>query len=299
MSQINLANVMRQNPDTLQFEVDEVAVDLMEKTWFEFQAITTFYDIYYFVKDLHSVGSSGGSLWRGDSVANKASLHSGPVRFPNFPSAPNPASWPGLRVWIETGVGIGGVEMLSRDIGGGNYRYRYAAGRALLKFRSSDISKTSNKDTEEALEGCLLPRNNNRNIMQNGDVLMLVQHARKTGTANNFGRDFRVGPNGPGANILLDASVGDAVATGSGSNISDDEVHRFKRISATSFKKMGPKFSTSTAGFASTARSAAVPVANMDDADTYFSSTFWLPTVGATDTQILEDWYLELIHAGG
>ena len=233
-----------------------------------------------------------------NDLAARWYLVGGRLTFATFDLAPLPAAnILGLRVWVESGIGIGGAWIEVRLIGS-TYLWRYVSGRAVLKFRSSDISKTTNKTTEEALEGFKLVRNNGKNIMQDNDVLFLVQHASKSGTANNFGRDFRVGPNGPGASILSDAASGDAVATGSVTNISDDEAHRFKRLSATSMKRLGPKFSISTVGFAATVRSTAFTVANMDNADTYFSSTFYL-SGGTADTQTLEDWYLELIHTGG
>lgn len=262
--------------------------------WSEFLALTPAMvanESVVFVRDKKCL-----FVW--NSLAVRWFLIGGRLVFDDFTQPPAPsAKWEGLECWVKSGIGIGGAAIVIRKIGT-DYLWRYKAGRAALKLRSSGISKTTDKTTEEALEGFLLPRNNGKSIMQNGDILMLAQYASKSGVANNFGRDFRVGPNGPGGSILLDASVGDGVATGSGSNISDDEMHRFKRISAISFKKMGPKYSVSTGGFSAGARSAAVPIANMDDADTYFSSTFWL-SGGTADTQTLEDWYLELIHTGG
>lgn len=262
--------------------------------WSEFLAITPAMvanEAVAYIRDKHCL-----FIW--NALASRWFHIGGRLVFDDFTQPPAPtAKWEGLECWVKSGIGIGGAAIVIRKVGT-DYLWRYKAGRAALKLRISDISKTTNKTTEEALEGFLLPRNNGKSIMQNGDILMLAQYASKSGTANNFGRDFRIGPNGPGANILLDASVGDAVATGSGSNISDDEVHRFKRISATSFKKMGPKYSVSNGGFTASARSAAVPIADMDFADTYFSSTFWL-SGGTADTQTLEDWYLELIHTAG
>lgn len=233
-----------------------------------------------------------------NDLAARWYLVGGRLTFATFDLLPLPAAnITGLCAWVESGIGIGGAWVEIRLIGS-TYLWRYMSGRAILKFRNSSVSKTLNKNDEEALEGFKLVRNNAKNIMQDNDILLLVQHAGKAGTANNFGRDFRVGPNGPGASITSDAASGDTVATSSGTNISDDETHRFTRLSATSMKKLGPKFSISTGGFATTARSTAFTIANMDNADTYFSSTFWV-TGGTADTQTLENWYLELIHTGG
>lgn len=98
-----------------------------------------------YITDRHSVidgVSTPGSLWRIDPTATatrKRNLVSGPIYYATFALAVAEvpaASWPNLRIWVGTGCGLGGAELISN---GTRYAHKQK-GRVLMAASTAPIA---------------------------------------------------------------------------------------------------------------------------------------------------------------
>lgn len=122
------------DPATGTFYVNGVAVTGLAKyTWAQLNGGTinpaNFGGVPILIIDAHSSPTlKGGSLWVGDASAPAGwALWSGPLCYATFDLAPNPVTYPGLRIRVLTGIGLTPVDMISNST-----RYVPVNGRANL-----------------------------------------------------------------------------------------------------------------------------------------------------------------------
>ena len=164
-------------------------------------------------------------------------------------------------------------------------RWRPVNGRVVLKQLATAYSMsgtTAVKAFEAVLPaGCL----------GNGDTLQLRYNLDKSGTAETGTITVRAGAAGTTADTTLSAFA--PIVT---TNISAGILADYKRLSATSLRKMGNGANNSAfAGQSTAAVPAAVAVSSMDAAATYL--TIWMVMSAAVETATLHDCILELVSA--
>jgi len=116
-------------------------------TWAQFTdaGFDTSITRYVHVSDRHSTAdgtSTPGSLWRIDPTVTsvrKRNLMSGPIYYATFALAVAEvpaASWPNHRIWVGTGCGLGGAELISN---GTRYAHKQK-GRVLMAASTAPIA---------------------------------------------------------------------------------------------------------------------------------------------------------------
>lgn len=225
------------------------------------------------ISDVHnnSSGIGGSYVVRDSSPAGWAQV-SGPFYYATFASAPNPATYAGWRIRVGD-CGLGGADMIAR----GGY-WRYPSGRQLVGA-VTDLTFSSNKDTEQSAIKVTVPINNSKSLLQNGDSVWIEVHGSKSGTADRISRNIRIGTD---ASTVTNNTNFDPMATVTAANIGLDEHITFHRISATSIQRDSAQAWSSNSGMSTTARYSAVAVTSLDSALQYLDLTIYL-TDGAAD----------------
>lgn len=163
--------------------------------------------IIYRVTDVHSVGSTGGSLWMADATGNRPVLLSGPLQYATLALAPDPTLYPGLRI-LPANVG----HVCKSD----GVTYRLEPSVALLSNTLADIPHPGTYTTEALLKSIQIPVDvNNNSILQNLDSIVIENAwCQKTGTANIITRRYLMGTS---------TTVGDYTSTASGQVLATTE----------------------------------------------------------------------------
>ena len=256
-------------------------------TWAQFNAGGFDLTVARFVhvSDRHSTmdgTSTPGSLWRIDPSATairKRNLVSGAIYYADYPTmiADVPvASWPNLKVWIASGVGLGGAELYNNGT-----RYKHVQkGPVLVAASIASDTISSNKNTEKIELQWAIPAG----FLAVGDVLSIDSHFSKSGTtASNFmARDFHIGTAGTIADASLNNIGSDVRATSNASNTSCSEHKNFQIMSATTVKRAGPKGSQDYTGFTTANQDDTQTISNISNA-LYFSAGYYMSS-GTTDT---------------
>lgn len=225
---------------------------------------------------------TGGTTW---------ALESPYIYYATFDLLPAASLWPGARCLVGSGIGIGGAVVESRQISG-TYYWRYRDGRAVIDATTSDILHTTEFNVEKIIRSKLLPRNNNKCIMQNGDILALRSVMGRTAYTTNVTRYFKFGELQTTSDTLIEAAAG----TTSKSMPEYNEIFRQSNIA---LNMLGPNSTNKWAGTSSADTQADVAVTNMDTTDCYIHYT--LNQSASTDegVRLKKGFRIELIHAGG
>lgn len=227
-----------------------------------------------------------------NDLAARWYLVGGRLTFATFDLLPLPsANINGLRAWVESGIGIGGAWVEVRLIGS-DYLWRYTAGRAVIDATTSDILHTTAFNVEKLIRSKLLPRNNGKCIMQNGDILAIRSVAARTAYVTNLTRYFKFGALNTTSDTLIESLPG-------GTTHTIPEYNEIMRVSATALYLVGPNSGNKWAGSSGSDTIADTTVTNMDSNDCYFHYT--LNQSASTDegVKLKKGYRLELIHTGG
>lgn len=202
--------VVQQNQTTGAFQVNSVDIPAaIPLTFAAMQALdhTQYGTLFFLCTDKHSVGTTGGSLWQNDAVGNRVVLRDDPLVFALLSDAPNPVTYPGLRILP------GNVGHVCKSDG---VTYRIEPSIALLSNTLADIPHPGTYTTEALLKSIQIPVDvNNNSILQNGDSIV-VDNAwcQKTGTVNIITRRYLLGTS---------VTVGDYTAAASGQVLATTE----------------------------------------------------------------------------
>ena len=267
-------------------------IDPYEFTWAEFLTLvsTDYAGITIRITDRHQdsrgVGGilvTGGASW---------TLESPQIYYATFANAPSAASYPGWRI---TGpwAGLGSPVLYSNGT-----LWRYQLHTPVLIGHIYNVTKSSNKDTEEIVLQCTIPINNGKSLFQPGDRLVCELAMSKTGSADKLYRNYRLGTAGTTEDTsVLDGS--DPATASSAASIGWDERVVFVLEDSTHTKKSGPVGSVQFAGISGTTRAVQVAVTNPDSSISYFSLGIKLvdgASDGIADTQKVEDCEIYIIH---
>ena len=275
-SQADLATnyVVQQDPVT---EVLQVAgVDIppaIPIAWADFILLdwTQLDGIFYRVTDVHSVGSTGGSLWMADAAGDRPVLKDGPLQYADLDDAPSPVTYPGLRVRI---TGLPGRPILESD--GTNYRSE--APYVVLQNNITPLSRAKGSSPDITTEWLpvptLIPRDVLGNsLMRPGDYLAISNgYVSKTGVTDQLTVKLRAGSSNSASDTQL-ITVTDATTTIDNRWFRDVQLARkadAAGVSVIGFR--GLASTTFTSGGYATDRTADVSLATaMDSVATYFN----------------------------
>lgn len=230
-------------------------------------------------------------VWN-DLAARWYPVGNGRLTFATFDLLPLPtASINGLCAWVESGIGIGGAWVEVRLVGA-DYVWRYMYGRAVIDSTTADILHTTAFNVEKLIRSKLLPRNNNKCIMQNGDILAIRSVAARTAYVTNLTRYFKFGALNTTSDTLIESLAG-------GTTHTIPEYNEIMRVSKTALYLVGPNSGNKWAGSSGSDTIADTPVTDMDANDCYFHYT--LNQSASTDegVRLKKGFRLELIHTGG
>ena len=253
---------------------------------------------YVHVSDRHSTTdgtSTPGSLWRIDpsaASARKRNLMSGPIYFATLATAPDPASWPNLKIFAAN-IGVSGAEMVSNAT-----VYRLIQPYVTLANNLSLLSRAKGSSPDITTEWQPLPVRlyrdiNNKCVMQNGDYLVIHNAwAEKTGTTDTLSVQVRFGT----GNAITDTSILAVAATGTAAQI--ERIIRFMeigRVDNVTVRNRGLQSTVFQSGPLTTARAADITVPNMDSAsDSYLNIGMY--NSGLTDTALgLREYEVRLV----
>jgi hypothetical protein len=195
------------NVDSLMFRGQSIT-GVPSYTWAQF--IDAGFDLtlarYVHVTDRHSTRDSSatpGSVWRIDPTASTASrkrqLVSDPVYFATAAAAPDPASYPGLKIYVA-GFGVGGSDWVSNGT-----IWRPIDHITIIYMNTTGHTHGATFTTEEIAYQVVIPLDvNNASMWQPGDVLSINNCIfYKTGNADTFNVGVRIGSAGTTADTLV------------------------------------------------------------------------------------------------
>lgn len=285
---LNLFGVVTLNETTGGFEAEGNAVPpALPIAWADFILLdwTQLDGIFYRVTDVHSVGTTGGSLWMADATGNRPVLMSAPLQFTTLASAPSPITYPGLRI-LPANVGC-----VCKSDGA---RYRIEPSMTTLKNTLTSTPHPGTFSTEAILQSVVFPVDvNNNSILADGDLIQVYKAwFEKTGTVNSMTRRYLLG---------VSTTVGDYTAAASGEVLTTtdaagstiaraDKLFDIMRLSATTATIDGITTSTTatfnTGGpYAVTHNTTTVTTTSFDSA-TPPSLHFAIKLNGTTDTNL-------------
>lgn len=293
----NWLRLVRQNSTTGGLEVSGTTITgVAEYTFAEMTAMTgaqiaALGGIYVNCTDRHnSAEGIGGSLWIVDVTAQKF-VAKEPIYYATFDLLPSAATWPGLRVIVGSGVGLGGALMVSRSISG-TYYWRYMSGSAILKCLTADVLHTTDFSVEKIAASLALPINNSKSIMQNFDTLDIRAVIGRTAYVTSVTRNLRFGTASSGIGNTLIEGLNYATSHTLG------EYMTIMRRSSTSLFQMGAASSGKWAGASGSDTYADDTVTNIDSAIMYLDYGI-IQSANTNEGVALEALIIQLNHTGG
>lgn len=259
-------------------------------TWAQF--IHASFDLttarYVTVTDRHSSNDgvvTAGSLWKIDptgGTGRKRILMSGALYYATYAAAVAevpPASWPGLKIFVPVGVGLGGAELVSNGT-----RYRHVTrGQVLMAATTATDTITTNKNTEKIELQWAIPAG----FLAVGDIIIADSHFSKSGTTNFMARDFHIGTAGTTADTSMmnvtPPGGADVRVTGTATNVGSDERKAWQILSTTTMQRFAPIGSLDYNGFNGSSRDLLITIPNITSNALYLSAGYWL-SGGTADT---------------
>lgn len=238
------------------------------------------------VFDWHGLMGRGGVTFRWDAVVAKFGGQSEPIVFATLGLAPNPASFPGLLIFVTS---------LNAILKSNGTSYRFLNRTPILMSSAFNLIKgaTPAKTDEEVILSFAIPRDaNNKSLLQAGDILFVDCDIGKTGDTQTFTRNIKLGTNP----TVLSNTVIDTYTTSTAGTRGIDDVLKFTVLSTTSIKRQGPSGSQTRPGANTLTRISPVTVTNLDSAIQYFSASFML-FGGTTDVLTAESMSVSILHA--
>lgn len=240
-------------------------------------------DIHQDSRGVGGILVTGGASW---------TLESPQIYYATFPSAPNPATYPGWRI---TGpwAGLGSPILYSNGT-----LWRYQTHSPVLMGNLYNAIKSSNKDTSSVMLQVTIPINNGKSLLQVGDRISIDLAMAKTGTADKLNREYRLGTLGTTSDTLILDGV-DVVTTSSASNLGWDERPVWVLEDSTHIKKSGPVGSVLWLGLSATGRASQVAISNLDSDTNYLSVCMKLvdgAADGIADTQRIDSCAIYFTH---
>lgn len=280
--------VVQQDPVTEVFQVAGVDIPpAIPIAWTDFILLdwTQLGGLFYLVIDVHSVGSTGGSLWMADAAGNRPVLKDGPLQYATLALAPDPTLYPGLRI-LPADVG----HVCKSD----GTRYRIEATSAMISNTLADIPHGGTFTTEVLLKSIQIPVDvNNNSILADGDVLIIYEaYCQKTGVANIMTRRYLLGTSvtvGDYTNAATGVVLGAAESAGTAIGRSD-KLMRIRRLNATTVRIDGGVAITgnySVGGPQTVARNVTQTTTTSFDSATPPSLHYGLKLDGVSDTDLM------------
>lgn len=237
--------------------------------------------LFYLVTDVHSVGSTGGSLWMADATGDRPVLKDGPLQYATLALAPDPTLYPGLRI-LPADVG----HVCKSD----GTRYRIEATSAMISSTLADIPHGGTFTTEAILKSVQIPVDvNNNSILADGDSIIVYQAwGQKTGTTDTMSRRYFIGTSttvGDYTNAASGLLFGITESAGTVLGRADTGM-RIKRLSATTVRTDHVTLATGTmqtGGPQNAARNSTVVTVTSFDSATPPSLHYGLRLSGITD----------------
>lgn len=283
-----LAHAVTYNSGTGAFSADGAVISpALPITWANFILLdwTQLNGILYQVTDVHSVGSTGGSLWMADAVGDRPILISAPLQYATLALAPSPITYPGLRIFPAN---VGAV--CKSD--GATYRLENTS--VMISNTLADINHGGTFTTEALIKSIQIPVDiNNKSLVQDGDVIIVYEAwCQKTGVVNIITRRYLLGTS---------TTVGDYVSAATGEVLTTTEASapvigrcdndmRILRLSATTVRIDGVIVaggSLNVGGPNTVARNTTVTTTTSLDSATPPSLHYGLKLNGTTDTGLM------------
>lgn len=243
------------------------------------------------ITDLHSRGTTGGSLWR--NTADGYVCVSDPVRVTWSQMSDNdwfgvsgtlaPATWPGLRVRC-TDYFVGGADIISTGT-----RFRLVGSRATLKNPAeSSFSIVAINQTTQIVAFATWPKG----LYANGDRIIVTPVGEKSGTSDTQTHKFAYSTTSDTYNSGTVILTTNALATTSDSLATALPI---ERKSSTEMKLKGLATISPQPGVGQTALAAVVTVTNLDTTPGF---VLWTVTTGANETFTPTGFLVELLTCG-
>lgn len=257
----------------------------IDKTLTEFLALTSS-DVadgaVVHITNLHGTSGAGGVYATWDAVAAKWGQNFGASWvFADYDSLvasfPLVSKWDGFKFWVNTGVGLGGAELIHKTT-----RYRHTQkGRVLMALNNTRDTISTSKNTEKIECQWQAPTN----FLRAADSIQADSHVSKSGTTNFLARDFHIGTAGTAADQSL---MGALAITGSATNIGcDEDLKQWVITDETHVQRPQPVGSVNSPGFNGVARDVSIAIPDISTNSVYFSAGYWL-SGGTSDTVTFE-----------
>jgi len=243
------------------------------------------------ITNLHSRGTTGGSLWR--NTAEGYICASDPVRVTWSQMSDNdwfgvsgalaPATWPGLRVRC-TDYFVGGADIVSDGT-----RFRLVGSRATLKNPAeSSFSVVAVNQTTQIVAFATWPKG----LYANGDRIIVTPVGEKSGTSDTQTHKFAYSTTSDTYDSGTVILTTNALATTSDSLATALPI---ERKSSTEMKLKGLATISPQPGVGQTALAAVVTVTDLDITQPYL---LWTVTTGANETFTPTGFLVELLTCG-
>lgn len=190
--------------------------------------------------------------------------------------------------------GLGGTTFISI-----NGRWRCFYGSTYLKHDFNQFTLTNPENVKKFMRTLIIPRIGSKSVMQPGDLLRLVNVAKKTGTTDLFQRSFFFGNTGIiGTDVEIDLTPATNASTASQCEIV--EFYRMADSGGNSviMKNLNKYTNTVTLGGGSTTNvpGDSITIPNMDTNDTFFNLAYVLNS--NSDALFHYYWNVELLSTG-
>lgn len=291
----SIFRLVSQNATTGLLEVNGVALDGAPPsfTWATKPAAgaTGYVNTVVLITNLHSRGTTGGSLWR--NTTDGYICVSDPVRVTWSQMSDNdwfgvggalaPATWPGLRVRC-TDYFVGGADIISNGS-----RFVLAGSRAFLRnYAESEFSVVAINQTTQIVAYATWPKG----LYANGDRLIVTAVGEKSGTTDTQTNKFAYST----TSTVYDS--GTVILTSGALTATSDSlacVLPIERKSSTVMKLKGLATIAPQPGVGQTALAADVAVTDLDTTPGF---VLWTVTTGANETFTPTGFLVELLTCG-
>lgn len=190
--------------------------------------------------------------------------------------------------------GLGGTTFISI-----NGRWRCFYGSTYLKHEFNQFTLPDPDNVKKFIRSLIIPRIGSKSVMQPGDLLRLINIAKKTGTTDLFQRSFFFGNTGViGTDVEIDLTPSPTASTASQCEIV--EFYRMPDSGGNSvIMKNLNKYTNIIhlgGGSVSNVPGDSITIPNMDTNDTFCNLAYVLNS--ASDTLIHYNWSVELLSTG-